>query len=87
MPYYIRHMVKTRTGIRLLDFKQVLCDRCKKCRREVPQIFFGLDRKSICAVEAVYKYKATDIIEEYTNMRKGSMPKICKEKGCDKNVY
>ena len=87
MPYYIRHLIRTRTGVRTVDFKQVLCEPCKICKKEVPQIYFGLDTKSVCAVEAVYTYKTSDIIEESSNIKKEMIGRICKRKGCDKTVY
>ncbi len=81
---YIRHLIDTRHGRKIVDFKQVLCVPCTACRKEVPHIFFGHDPKSICAVEAVYKYTSSDIIEEYSTTLTSMTPAPCNHGGCTK---
>ena len=86
--YYIRHLIKVKGGsYRSVDFKQVIVETCKGCKKEVPQIFFGLDRLSVCAVEAVYKYRADDIVSEQSTLKKSMIPSLCSRKGCSRHRY
>lgn len=84
---YIRHLIRTRNGVKLVDFKQVLCEPCKRCEKEIPRIFFGIDKKSTCAVEAVYKYTTHDINEEHSSVSKSMLPKRCGKTGCSAYKY
>jgi len=84
---YIRHLINTRNGRVIVDFKQVVCQTCTKCKKEVPRIFYGRDPKSIHAVEAIYKYVIADIIEEYSSFSKSLLPKECKKVGCNDYKY
>ena len=84
---YIRHLINTRNGRIIVDFKQVVCQTCSKCKKEVPRIFYGRDSKSTHAVEAVYKYVTADIIEEHSSFPKLLLPKECKKSGCSDYKY
>jgi hypothetical protein len=85
--YHIRHLINTRNGQRLVDVTEVLCDKCIKCNADIPRIYYGKDSKSTYSLNAIYKYVTNDIIGEYSNIKKGFMPKECKKKGCDEYKY
>jgi hypothetical protein len=84
---YIRHLINTRNGRRVVDFKQVICETCTKCKKDIPRIYFGYDPKSNCAVNAVYKYVSDDIIEEHSSINKSMLPKECNKAGCNEYKY
>lgn len=85
--YYIRHLINTRNGKKLVDLKQILSEHCKKCNKEVPQIFYGKDNNSVYSVDAIYKYTVKDIEGEASNTIHGCLPKACQRKGCGKFRY
>jgi hypothetical protein len=85
--YYIRHLINTRNGQKLVDVTDVLCDKCIKCKSEIPRLYYGKDAKSIYSLNAIYKYITTDIIGEYSNTKKGFIPSLCKKKGCNQYKY
>jgi hypothetical protein len=81
--YYIKHLVDTKTGKRLVNFRNVLIDTCKKCRSQSAEFFYGetLIYRETCV------YTADKIIEEYRNTPKGFIPKKCPVNGCNKWKY
>lgn len=84
---YIRHLIRTKNGVKCVDFKQVLCEPCKRCGKDIPRLFYGIDKKSTCAVEAVYKYTMHDVTEEHSSISKSMLPKKCDKNGCSAYKY
>jgi hypothetical protein len=83
---YIRHLIETRHGRKIVDLKQVLYRNCGMCKKEVPYIFFGHDPKSLCAVEAIYKYTVDDIIEETSTLPNSMLDTVCDELDCMEKI-
>jgi hypothetical protein len=84
---FIRHLIHSRNGKKLVEFKEVLCEPCKRCCKEIPRVFVGVDKKSTCAIEDVYRYSVNDIIEEHSSVSKSTLPKKCGNKGCSAFRY
>jgi hypothetical protein len=84
---FLRHLINTRNGKKLVEFKQVLCEPCGRCYKEIPHIFFGIDKKSTCSIEDLYRYTVHDIIEEHGSSPNEMLPKKCRKKGCSSFKY
>jgi hypothetical protein len=85
--FYIRHLINTKNGKKIVEFQQVISEKCNKCRKDVPQVFYGKDNNSLYSVNAIYKYSVKDIEGELTNTVNGSLPKLCNRSGCAKYRY
>jgi hypothetical protein len=85
--YYVRHLINTRNGEKVVDVMDILCDKCSKCKSEIPRLYYGKDPNSTYSLNAIYKYITNDIIGEYSNTKKGCMPKECKRKECGEYKY
>jgi hypothetical protein len=79
---YIRHLIDTRHGRKIVDLKQILYRHCALCNKEVPHIFFGHDPKSVYAVEAIYKYTVDDIIDEASTTPRSMSGSPCTRLEC-----
>lgn len=80
--YFIRHLINTRLGNKVVDVKQMCCTTCVYCKREISGTFYGHDTNSTYSIEAVYKYTVKDIIGEYSNVKKGFLHRKCERKIC-----
>ena len=83
MSYFIKHLIETRSGKKMVNLRDALVETCKKCNKQVPVFFYGETHiyKETCV------YKPNDIIEEYSNTLNGVLGKKCKSKGCNKLKY
>ena len=83
MLYFIRHLIETKMGKKMVTVRDVLMDNCKKCKKQTPVFFYGETHmyRELCV------YKTTDIVEEYRNTPKGFLPKKCRVNGCNKWKY
>jgi hypothetical protein len=83
MGYFIKHLIETRVGRKLVNVQDVLIKNCKKCNGQVPAFFYG--------DTAVYKercvYTSNNIVEEYRNTPTGFLPKKCRTDRCNKWKY
>ena len=84
--YYIRHLISTRNGNKIVELKNVYYERCRRCKKDIPSLFYGHDTKCTFSPNAIYKYTSNDIIGEYSNVRKGFVLKPCNATGCNKRV-
>jgi hypothetical protein len=84
---YIRHLINTRNGRVIVDFKNVICETCPKCKKDIPRIFFGQEPTNRYIREAIYKYTTADIVEEHSSINKSLLPKECKKSGCTNYRY
>lgn len=83
MPYFIKHIIETKVGRILVDFRDILTKTCKKCNKHVPVYFYGETPvfKELCV------YETKDIVDECRNTPVGFIPKKCKVNGCKKWRY
>jgi hypothetical protein len=83
MIYFIRHLIETQIGRKIVNVRDVLVNNCKKCNKQIPEFFYGETQihKELCV------YKTSDIVEEFRNTPKGFLPKKCRADGCNKWKY
>jgi hypothetical protein len=77
---FIRHIIKQGKTTKIVDLKHVVYRECKKCRKDISEIFFGVDGNP-CVAKSVTVYKEKDVVEEllgYPGM-KGVLNKRCTE--------
>jgi hypothetical protein len=83
MTYYIKHLIETRVGRKIVNVRDVLMQNCNKCKKLTPIFFYGETsvHRELCV------YKTNNIIEELRNTPNGFLPKKCNREGCNKWKY
>jgi hypothetical protein len=83
MSYFIKHLVETNLGRKLVNVRDVLTKTCNKCKSQNPVFFYGETHvyKETCV------YTTDKIVEEYRNTPKGFLPKRCQIEGCNRWKY
>ena len=81
--YFIRHLINTKAGRKIVNVKNVLVDKCPQCKKDVSVLLYGetFMYKELCV------YKPADIIEETRNTVTGLAPKKCRQLECTKFRY
>ena len=81
--YFIRHIINTLAGRKIVNVRDILVDKCPRCKKEVAVLLYGetLMHKELCV------YKPADVIEEIKSTRKGLALKKCRELECTKFKY
>jgi len=83
---FVRHLVNVGNIIKRVEMRDILYKKCKKCNKEIPDRFFGIDVSESswpngCKMESVVVYTKDDIIDEalgYHTMKGIFYKKECK---------
>ncbi len=83
MVYYIKHLVETKLGRKIVNVRDVLTKSCRKCNSQNPVFFYGETNiyKETCV------YTIDKIVEEYRTTPHGFLPTKCHREGCNKWKY